>query len=90
MIALFLATALATAEPPTRNGDRIGTAEMQRDGRIVMRLRSVNCDGTVAEGKTEARPNQASYQMTIRWLGGLRRGQTKPVIARNLRPCERR
>ena len=90
MAAVLIAAVLAKAEPPTQNGDHIGVAKMHGDGRITLQLRSVECNGMIAEGVTETRAGDAHYRKTIDWLGGLLPGQTKSVIARDVPPCPRR
>ncbi len=92
MVLMFVLAAMlaVSAERPTRNGDPIGIATMHADGTIVMQLRSVECNGTIAEGLTRSHPAEATYGMTIAWIGGIHRGQTKTVIARDLEPCKSR
>ncbi len=84
---LPLAALLIAAERPSGNGDPIGIATLDRDGRLTLRLRSVECDGMIAEGLVTVRPGEADYARTLRWVGRIRRGETKPIVARDLEPC---
>jgi hypothetical protein len=52
-----------------------------------MRLRSVQCDGTLAEGILEIKPAEENYQVVIDHVGGLQPNETKPVPAWPTSPC---
>jgi hypothetical protein len=80
--AAFVAVAFAVAvadEAPTRTGDIIGSVVMRPDHSLSMRLRSVQCDGTLAEGILEIKPAEDNYQVVIDHVGGLQPSETKPV-----------
>ena len=82
------ATAVADAdESPTRTGDIIGSVVMRSDRSLSMRLRSVQCDGTLAEGSLDIKPAEGNYQLVIDHVGGLQPNETKPVPAWPTSPC---
>jgi hypothetical protein len=86
--ALTVAVAGALAEQsPTRTGDVIGTVLMRPDLSLSIRLRSVQCDGTLAEGILDLKPGEPNYQVVIDHVGGLQPNETKPVPAWPTRPC---
>jgi hypothetical protein len=85
-LASGLAVALAE-EPPTRTGDVIGTVFMRPDLSLSIRLRSVQCDGTLAEGILDLKPGEPNYQVVIDHVGGLQPNETKSVPAWPTRPC---
>jgi hypothetical protein len=89
MIALFAIAAMlaGSAGKPTANGDPIGTATSDRNGRVTLKLRSVECDGMIAESVLTVGPKDANYASTMKWLGGIKRGETKKIVAKNLDPC---
>jgi hypothetical protein len=65
LTALTVAVAGALAEePPTRTGDVIGTVFMRPDLSLSIILRSVQCDGTLAEGILEIKPG-AKWSSTM-------------------------
>ena len=75
---------------PTQTGDQIGTVTMLADRSLVMRLRSVECDGKIAESQMTIRQEQRNYQSTIDLVGGLKPSETKPILAGPLEPCPAR
>jgi hypothetical protein len=86
--AFAAAAAVAVAdEPPTRSGDIIGSVVMRSDRSLSMRLRSVQCDGTLAEGILDIKPAEGNYQLVIDHVGGLQPNETKPVPAWPTSPC---
>jgi hypothetical protein len=88
LTAFAAATAVADAdESPTRSGDIIGSVVMRSDRSLSMRLRSVQCDGTLAEGSLDIKPAEANYQLVIDHVGGLEPNETKPVPAWPTSPC---
>jgi hypothetical protein len=88
LTAFAAATAVAVAdEPPTRSGDIIGSVVMRPDRSLSMRLRSVQCDGTLAEGSLDIKPAEANYQLVIDHVGGLQPNETKSVPAWPTSPC---
>jgi hypothetical protein len=64
--------------PACTSIDSIGVATMADDGTIRMRLRSLP-PGPIAEGEFVYKPEDRDYQSVIEHLGGLARGQSKPV-----------
>jgi hypothetical protein len=69
--AFAAAAAVAVAdEPPTRSGDIIGSVVMRSDRSLSMRLRSVQCDGTLAEGILDIKPPRE----TTNWLSTMSAG----------------
>jgi hypothetical protein len=84
--ALTVAGALAD-EPATRTRDVIGTVFMRPDLSLSIRLRSVQCDGTLAEGILDLKPGEPNYQVVIDHVGGLQPNETKPVPAWPTHPC---
>jgi hypothetical protein len=58
----------------------IGSARMEEDGTIVMRLRAEDpVRGAVGDALFRYSPQHPSYSMILRHLGGLEKGETKPV-----------
>jgi len=86
-IVLAAAALAGSGEPPTKTGDIIGSVTMQPDRSLYMMLRSVQCDGTIAEGTFDIKPAQANYQSTIDHVNGLQPNETKPVRAWPTPPC---
>jgi hypothetical protein len=79
--------AAAGTREPTKTGDTIGTITMRPDRSLHLRLRSVQCDGTLAEGEFDIKRTQANYQSTIDHVGGLKPNETKFVPAWPTPPC---
>jgi len=87
-LLLVLAGCANLAAPrPTQNGDVVGTATMQADGTIHMQLRSVECDGTIAEGANDLPPKTPGNKATLERIGALKPGESKPLLASGLEPC---
>jgi hypothetical protein len=85
--AVLAAAAVARAAEPTKTGDIIGSVTMRPDQSLHMRLYSVQCDGTIAEGSFDIERTQPEYQTTIDHVGGLEPNETKPVPAWATLPC---
>jgi hypothetical protein len=85
--AVLAAAAVAQSAEPTKTGDIIGSVTMLPDRSLHMRLYSVQCDGTIAEGSLDMKPTQPNYQATIDHVGGLEPDETKPVPAWPTPPC---
>jgi hypothetical protein len=83
----FVVAGALAAEPPTRTGDVIGTVFMRPDLSLSIRLRSVECDGTLAEGILDLKPGELIYEVVIDHVGGLQPNETKAVPAWPTRPC---
>jgi hypothetical protein len=88
IVSAAFAVAVAVAdEAPTRTGDIIGSVVMRPDRSLSMRLRSVQCDGTLAEGILDIKPAEGNYQVVIDHVGGLQPNETKPAPAWPTSPC---
>jgi hypothetical protein len=85
-LGLMVSTAIA-AEKPTQTGDPIGTVAMLPDGSLQMHLRSVQCNGMIAEGEPKILPKAENYQSIIDHVGGLKPMETKTVLAWPEAPC---
>jgi hypothetical protein len=85
-LALLVFAALG-AFAPTQTGDPIGTVTMTEDGSLLLRLRSVQCGGALAEGRVKLARTERTYESVIASVGGLRRGETKVMHAAQLPPC---
>ena len=57
----------------------IGTATMEDDGTIVMRLRGEMSNGTIAHGTFRYLKSDAQYNEVLDHLGGLQPGEVKQV-----------
>ena len=57
----------------------VGSATMEEDGTIVLQLRAEGPDGKVGDGLLRYAPTHPKYAEVLRHLGGLERGETKPV-----------
>jgi hypothetical protein len=87
VIVAALAVMLLSPEKPTRTGDIIGYAEMHKDQSIDLHLRSVQCDGMIAEGIITVKPTDATYGDILKHLGGMNPDGTKPIPAWPTPPC---
>jgi hypothetical protein len=88
LAAIFLSgSQLIAAENPTQTGDQIGTVTMLSDQSLRVRLRSVECDGTILEGEMTIPPDRSDYQSTLDHVGDLKPTETKPVKAWPTKPC---
>lgn len=71
-----------TMQPPeqagTDNQESIGTAQIQPDGTIILRLRAVT-GGTVGDGTLVYGPDSPDYQSILAHIGSIKPGETKPV-----------
>jgi hypothetical protein len=79
--------AAPSSKKPTQTGDPIGTATMLPDGSLQLHLRSVQCDGTIAEGELTIPSSAKNYQDIIGHVGGLKRLESKTVLAWPVAPC---
>ena len=77
-------------EKPTQTGDRIGIATIDRRGSLKLQLRSVQCDGMIAEGQYDVPPTDSTYRETLAWVGPIEPGREKPLFARDVPPCKKR
>jgi hypothetical protein len=55
-----------------------------------MELRSVECDGTIAEGSNDLPPNTPGNKATLERIGALKPGESKPIFASGLEPCPKK
>ena len=83
----ILLLAVAVAEPATKTGDIIGVATMLPDRSIQMQLRSVQCDGMIAESVMTVRPEEPSYADIVTHVGGLNPSEKKPIPAWPTEAC---
>ena len=77
----------AGGNKPTQNGDSVGSAVMLPGKTVVLRLRSVGCDGTIAEGQFSYRPDQPGYAAVVDRYQITPSGEPKPIIAQRLSAC---
>jgi hypothetical protein len=84
---VFSLVAASAAPRPTETGDQIGTVSMLPDRSLVMQLRSVECNGMIAENLVRVLPDQRDYQIILDQIGGLRPSETKPILAGPVQPC---
>lgn len=59
--------------------DSIGSARMEQDGTIVLQLRAESPGGPVGDVLFRYSPDHGQYQTILKHLGGLEKGQEKPV-----------
>ena len=90
MVSLLLAAPVLAAAEPTQPGDPIGSVKMLADGTLSLHLRSVQCDGQVAESQTMVRRDQPNYQAILDHVGGLGPSEEKTVRAWPVAPCSAR
>lgn len=65
---------------PDSQADYIGTATMEHDRNIVLRLRApLDGGANFGEGYFRYEPGTQEYEDVLRHLGGLKPGQSKPV-----------
>ncbi len=88
-VAMALLLALSCAAPshaqfkkdaplPCDAVESIGTAKMAEDGTITLQLRSL-WPNPVAEGVLTYAPDDPQYEEMKRHVGGLEKGQSKPL-----------
>ncbi len=66
--------------PDTKAQHAIGVATMEEDGTIVLQLRTEGPQrGVIGEARLEYPPHHPQYEEILKHLGGLEKGQTKPV-----------
>jgi hypothetical protein len=87
LVALSLSGSQVTAAEPTQTGDDIGVVTMMSDRSLHLRMRSVECNGTVAEGQWTVMPDKPGYQVMLDHVGGLNPTETKSVKAWPTVPC---
>ena len=87
MVHLILLLAATIVEPATKTGDIIGIATMLPNRAIEMQLRSVQCDGTIAESVTTVRPEDRDYSDIVAHIGGLSPSEKKPIPAWPTEAC---
>ena len=80
-VVLAIVALAGSGEPPTKTGDIIGSVTMRPDRSLHMMLRSVQCNGMIAEGVFDIKPDEKDYQSTIDHVAGLQPNETKPVAA---------
>jgi hypothetical protein len=86
ILALLLASGLTPAQAqfkkdaplPCDAVESIGTAKMADDGTITLQLRSL-WPNPVAEGVLTYAPDDPQYEQMRRHVGGLEKGQSKPL-----------
>lgn len=57
----------------------LGSATMEEDGTIVLQLRAEGPEGKIGDGLLRYPPDHSQYQEILRHLGGLKKGEVKPV-----------
>jgi hypothetical protein len=57
----------------------IGSARMEADGTIVLHLRAEGPDGKIGDALVRYPPGHPQYAEILRHLGGLQKGESKPV-----------
>lgn len=67
----------AKVDDPSK--DSVGTALMEADGTIRLRLRAQGDKGLVGDAEFKYPPGHADYQRILKHVGGLQVGQEKPV-----------
>jgi len=59
--------------------DSIGSARMEMDGTIILQLRAESPGGSSGDALFRYPPNHPEYNNILKHLGGLEKGQEKPV-----------
>ena len=57
----------------------IGSARMEQDGTIVLRLRAESSDEAIGDALLRFPPGHPKYEQLLKHLGGLEKGQNKSV-----------
>ena len=81
-IGFFYGNAMADKNDPGKgqaSQASIGSAKMLADGTIVMMLRAESDSGVVGGGFFRYPPDHPKYNAILRHLGGLKKGEEKPV-----------
>ena len=80
LLAILAGPAVGDATAQTPPSEPIGVATMNAEGIVTLRLRAAGPGGAVGEGTLTYGPNDAEYRSVLRHLGGLRPGESKPVL----------
>jgi hypothetical protein len=72
-----LPPAAVTGTPPTQTS--IGSATMEKDGTLVLRLRADGPGGMHGDGLFRYPPGHKDYDMVRKHVGGLEPGESKQV-----------
>ena len=87
---LLIGCAHSQGPRPTQNGDTIGGVTMLADGTIRQSLLSYECNGMAAHGSFDIAPGTVGHKAILERYGALRPGESKPIIASNVKPCPKR
>lgn len=80
---------LAGCAHPHAEPDFIGTATMQPDRSVHMKLLSYECDGTAVHSDFTVQPTDANYAEIVHHVGELAPGRTRRVPAWPSAPCKK-
>ena len=72
-------TESAPAQPDSAQPDSIGQAWLDDDGTLMLQLRAEGPGGVVGDALIEYSPDDEEYESTLRHIGGLKKGEIKPV-----------
>jgi len=71
--------ATATATSSAAPSKSIGSAKMEADGTLLLRLRAESPDGAVGEGFFRYPKDHAEYDKILKHVGPIKPGEEKPV-----------
>ena len=78
VVALLWASAAFPQSDPKSLPQFIGTASMSADGTVTVHL-TRTADGQYANATFTYKPDDPDYAKTLKHIGGLKPGETKPV-----------
>ena len=83
-LCLLLISACQSAQAPSSPstpGRSIGSAHLTKDGLLEVTLRAESDDGAVGDAFFVYKKGTPEYQQMLKQVGGLKRGESKPVPA---------
>ena len=69
----------AARPPGNAKADNVGSAYMQPDGTLEMRLRTETHDGTIGEAYLLIPPADPRYQSMVKHLSGIKPGEGRTI-----------
>ncbi len=79
LVLLLRSVTESMAGPSEGEMGAIGLATMEEDGTIVLQLRAEGAGGELGDALLRYAPGHPQYEGILKHLGGLERGQSKPV-----------
>ena len=74
-----MATSPDEFQPPAKKVDNVGSAYMEEDGTLEMRLRTETNDGTIGEALLVIPPGDPRYASMVKHLDGIKPGEGRSI-----------